>query len=479
MGRRRWLVGLIGVVLIGCVLAVLFARFRDNQLQPATTVGSTTTQEVARSTTEDGDSETSAVVDFHDPADGYMLEQVVVLSRHNIRAPLSTNGSELALATPSEWIEWTANPSELTERGGTLETMMGQYFRMWLEAEGLTPENWRPEEGAVRFYANAKQRTIATAHYFSSGILPVANVEIETHAAFDEMDPVFKPQITFLTDAYEQDALAQIAERGAGTDVAGVAGGLEDNFALLSDVVDYTNSEGYRSGELENLVTDDTAVVLEIGEEPSMTGSLKTATSLADALVLQYYEADDDLRAAFGHELTTDQWTDISQIKDVYGDVLFTAPLVATNVAHPLLEEIGNELDTDGRVFTFLCGHDSNIGSVLAALEAEEYDLPNTIEKKTPIGSKLVFERWVNENGEQFGRVRLLYQSVDQLKNMTPLSGVSGPESVELSFKGLEKNEDGLYACNDLRRRIQGAADAYDALGETYGESEQKLPEAA
>ena len=39
---------------------------------------------------------------------------------------------------------------------------MGQYFRKWLEDEGLFPENYQPEEEDVRIYANAKQRTVAT-----------------------------------------------------------------------------------------------------------------------------------------------------------------------------------------------------------------------------------------------------------------------------------------------------------------------------
>ena len=42
-----------------------------------------------------------------------------------------------------------------------------------------------------------------------------------------------------------------------------------------------------------------------------------------------------------------------SKVKDVYGDVLFTAPLIAANVAHPLLQEIASELTTDGRCFSF------------------------------------------------------------------------------------------------------------------------------
>ena len=94
--------------------------------------------------------------------EGYTLEQAVVMSRHNIRSPLSGKGSVLERVTPRQWFEWSSNPSELSLRGGATETLMGQYFRKWLEEEGLFPENYHPEEDEVRFYANSKQRTIAT-----------------------------------------------------------------------------------------------------------------------------------------------------------------------------------------------------------------------------------------------------------------------------------------------------------------------------
>ncbi|MCR5661355.1 MAG: hypothetical protein K6G50_04400, partial [bacterium] len=35
--------------------------------------------------------------------DGYVLEQAVVLSRHNIRSPLSGSGSNLGKITPHQW----------------------------------------------------------------------------------------------------------------------------------------------------------------------------------------------------------------------------------------------------------------------------------------------------------------------------------------------------------------------------------------
>ena len=469
----------IPFLMVALVLALGLALPLAGCNQAPATQDATSTQEETATKEEvteahDGD-ETEAQtagLDFYDPSGDYKLQQVTILSRHNIRAPLSATGSALDQATPYTWIDWTSNASELTMRGGTQETMMGQYVRKWLEAEGLIPENYQPEPGAVRFYANSKQRTIATAQFFSSGFLPVANVDLETHVDYDTMDPVFSPSFTFMSDSYRDAALEQITTMDGAKGIEDVASDLADSYSLIEDVVDYTGSDAYKAGEIGDLDTTDTQITLELGKEPATSGSLKTACQLSDALVLQYYESPSATDAAFGHDLTFDEWRRVSQSKDAFIDILYTAPLIATNIAHPLLQEIGSEMDAQGRLFSFLCGHDSNLASVLAALEAEEYELPGAIEVKTPIGSKLVFERWANADGDEFGRVRLLYQSVDQLREGSMLSGTEAPMSCDMSFKGLEKNEDGLYKYEDLRARIDGAAARYDEIAQEYGATE-------
>ena len=160
---------------------------------------------------------------------------------------------------------------------------------------------------------------------------------------------------------------------------------------------------------------DDLQILLEVNKEPAMKGSLKFANSASDALILQYYEESDLVKAGFGHKLTAKEWERIAKIKDVYGDVLFTAPSVAVNVAHPLLTLMNEELSIDGRKFTFLCGHDSNIASVLAALDVEEYSLPKSIEKKTPIGSKFVICKWKGNDGAEYASLYLVYQTTKSI----------------------------------------------------------------
>lgn len=394
----------------------------------------------------------------------YKLKELVILSRHNIRSPISANGSTLGKMTPHQWTNWSAAGSELTLRGGVLETEMGQFFRKWTIDEGLFKDNYVPNIDEVNLYANSMQRCIATAQYFSSGFMPVANLRINHRYVPSKMDPIFFPRITKNSEAFRTEAMKQINEMGGKDGLVGINKGLKDSYAIISKVLDMKESDAYKKSEIKDFVDNDTKIIFELNQEPSMKGSLKTANSASDAFILQYYEEPDAMKAAFGHKLSLDEWTKIAKIKDIYGDVLFTAPIVAVNVAHPLLQYMYDELNTDSRKFTFLCGHDSNIASVDAALGVEEYSLPNSIEKKTPIGSKLVFEKWVDNAGKTYVAVNLVYQSTDQLKQMSLLDLQHAPQVYSLKLKGLTQNADGLYSFEDVNNRFMQALRAYDEI---------------
>lgn len=394
----------------------------------------------------------------------YKLKEVVILSRHNIRSPLSTNGSALSKMTPHEWTEWSSAASELTLRGGVLETEMGQFFRKWTVEEGLFKENYVPTVDEVNLYANSMQRCIATAQYFSSGFMPVAGLHVNHRYVPSKMDPVFFPRLTKSSEAFRTEAMKQINAMGGKDGLVGINKSLKDSYDMISKVLDMKQSEYYKKGEVKDFVDNDTRITLNLNQEPGMKGSLKNANSASDAFILQYYEEPDALKAAFGHKLSLEDWTKIARIKDVYGDVLFTAPIVAVNVAHPLLQYMYDELNADTRKFTFLCGHDSNIASVDAALGVEDYSLPNSIEKKTPIGSKLVFEKWVDAAGKAYVAINLVYQSTGQLKQMSLLDLRHTPQIYALKLKGLTQNTDGLYTFEDVNNRFLQAIRAYDDI---------------
>ena len=394
----------------------------------------------------------------------YSLKEVVVLSRHNIRSPLSNGGSVLGKLTPHQWTDWSSSASELTLRGGALETIMGQFFRKWLVNEGLFQENFVPSHDEMLVYANSMQRTIATARYFSAGFMPIADVQVHHRFSPSKMDPIFFPRLTKVSEEFKKEAMKQIAAMGGKRGIVGINEELKSSYDIIENTLDLKSSPACKEGIACSFDNYNTKILLELGEEPQMKGSLKLANTASDAFILQYYEESDAKKAAFGHDLTLSDWEKIAKVKDVYGDVLFAAPIVAVNVAHPLLVYINDELNADKRKFTFLCGHDSNIASVGAALGIEPYSLPNTIEKKTPIGCKLVFEKWVDKKGEVFVALNLVYQSTDQLRGLKPLDLKTPPMVFELKLKGLTPNNDGLYTFKDVNNRFVEAIRAYENI---------------
>ncbi|MCR5165369.1 MAG: histidine-type phosphatase, partial [Thermoguttaceae bacterium] len=183
----------------------------------------------------------------------------------------------------------------------------------------------------------------------------------------------------------------------------------------------------------------------------------------------QYYEEDDPVKTAFGRELTMEEWTQLADITTTYQNIRFNSPLIGVNLAHPMLIELLSEIQNSGRKFSFICGHDSNIATVLGALGVTDYELPGTIERRTPIGVKLVFEKWV-KGEEEFARVRLIYQSTEQLRDLSPLSLDNPPVSFTIGLPGLRMNEEGFYRLDEVTGALQSAIDCYDMLSELYAD---------
>ena len=388
----------------------------------------------------------------------YQLKEVVVMSRHNIRSPLTSGGAAHTRVTPHQWFAWTSPSSQLSLRGGVLETEMGQFFRKWLVGEGLLPDNYRPEGSEVLFYANSRQRTFATAKYFSAGFLPFANVEIQHKYFEDKMDPVFTPKFTKMNATYRQQILDEMQTIHGGPQAWMQS--VQPTLTMMEDILDMAHSPAAKN-DTTHFRYDDTQFVLEKGDEPKMKGGYKLANSVADALVLQCYESES--MTAFGHQLTEKQWRDICAVKEVYDALLFTTHSAAVNLAYPLVSRIREELHHVGRKFTFLCGPDSNLASIGAALRLRYPETEQALELHTPIGSKLVFEKW-SDGTEEYVAINLVYQRVGQLQNRTLLSTDEPPMVKPVSIDGLTPNSDGLYRLSELDARMAEAMAEYDAI---------------
>lgn len=397
------------------------------------------------------------------------LEKVTVLSRHSVRAPLETYLNTLDEMTGNNyrWTRWSVPGSFLTLRGGALETLFGEYYRLWLDNEHFVLDSTD-----VYFGASSKQRTIATARAFAAGMLPLTTVHIDykvdENGKVGYLDQDYLPLLNdrctydgnFDIPAFQAEAYRELGQLQA------------PSYTFLEKMLRMKQSN-YAIKRGNPHFDDYVGVNLDFYDkngkplEPTMRGGLKDANMASDAFILQYYEMENARDAAFGRRLSFNDWKKLAYVKDYYGDILFTkAPIISVNISHCMLKRIQTEMAPEGHKFAFFCSHDSMIAAVLAALRVVPYELPNTIETKTPIGVKLVLEQWAetdSSNPKRYVRARLIYQSTEQIHGMKPMDLENPPMSYELSFTGLEKAQNGMYEYDAFMRHLQKSIDAYYA----------------
>lgn len=394
---------------------------------------------------------------------GYKLENMTILSRHNIRSPLSNNESVLSKITPYEWFDWTSDGSELSVLGGNIETSFGQYFRKYLENINHIPKNWNPLDKEIKIMSNSLQRTIATARFFNAGMFPISNVDVSYNGAFNDRDRLFLPYIENNTQKFKNTVLSEINELFSDYGgIDGIESSLKDDYSLLEDILNLKDSEYAQEKGINEFKTDDLQIRFTDNDEMSCSGSLKDANSACDALLLQYYEDTNDISAAFGKNLSYDQWQQIGHILDVYEKLLFGSRTASIVSVHPLLQELKNDIENNDLKLCYLVAHDSTLFSVLNALDVEDYSLPNSIAKLIPIGSKLVINTWADGNGEKFCSASLVYATDEQLNNHKMIDLLNPPCEYQLSFKGITKNSDNLYKYSDFIGKIENSINLYN-----------------
>lgn len=387
--------------------------------------------------------------------DNYTLEQVVVFSRHGLRAPLASPTSTLGKITPNQWPQWDTPASYLTTRGGVLESYFGHYFSEWLVDNKLLTENTCPSENEVYIYTNSLQRTIATGQYFTVGAFPGCIVPIIHKEKLGTMDPVFFPVISDDNPEFKQAAITSINQTAHAKGIEGLNQKLNNTYQDLSNIINYTQSTNCLVDKQCDFTDLPTKIIIEKGKEPGITDPLRTGTSIADAFILQYYEGAPLQDIAWGKIKNNKQFEQLVAIKEHYNTVLFGSPVIAKQVAANLINYINQTFSEKNHTkFTFLVGHDSNVASLFSALKIKSYTLPDQFET-TPIGGKVVFQKWRdNHSGEALMKIEYFYQSTDQIRNLTQLNRNNPPHKVTLEMENCPTNTMGFCSFSTFKQII-------------------------
>ena len=390
-----------------------------------------------------------SIANFACAEQNYRLENVVIFSRHNVRSPTVSGSKILTQVTPRKWINWSGNAGELSTRGGLLETALGEYFRKYLEKENFLTANYVPAENEFKFYANSRNRTMSTAKFFASGLLPVADVKIDhKYPVETKSDEIFSTIMTDVDENFRTKILAEIAKQNNVKNFSEIGEKFLPDVRLIEKIIDFKNSPYAKEKNISNLPTDDFNIVLEKNKTVKASGGIEIAHNVNDGLLMQFYEEPFTYQKSFGKKISDKEFAQLMKFHRNYVTTVFGNPLSAPQICQPVLKFLSEEISAD-RKFTFICGHDSNMTAMLTTLELENFSFPNTFEK-IPIGAKIVIEKRLGDDGKNYAKIYLLYQKFDQIKNLDVLSLENPPQIFDLKFKGLQANDDGLYLYTDF-----------------------------
>lgn len=367
----------------------------------------------------------------------FKLQQVLILSRHNVRTPLSKN---LADFTPKKWPIWKEKSGYLTAKGALLEGYMGEYFSLWLQKQGLLDAEC-PHEENFFVYANTAQRTMASAEAFVTKGFPSCNIKI--HHSPNGKDPIFNPVIhntssIFILDATDQMRLLLKSLH------------LNSSYKDLEQILNYKQSEYCLTEHKCDFVTDMNKIIVKVGFKPNLEGPLKISKSVIDSFIMENYQGFPENEVAWGLLKNNDDWNYVLDLSKGYHSVIFNTTLIAKDLARPLLKFMREMILHKQYNITLLMGHDANIYTVLKSLDFKLYSLTNQYEI-TPAGGKLVFQKWLEEkSGAFYAKVDYVYQCTNQMREGKRLSLDNPPEYTSLQFEGCKADEAGFCPWDDF-----------------------------
>jgi 4-phytase/acid phosphatase len=323
-----------------------------------------------------------------------VLERVVLLQRHGVRAPTKSPDA-LAAFAQQPWARWPVAPGELTDHGAAALARLGDGLRFHYAS-------LLDDCGRVFVWAdNADQRTRLSGNAMAAALAPGCNITAKW-AKGDDDDLFHGDRVCPTDDKAAQDAVA----------------------ARLPGVIS-RRQKAYDAArrKLVEILGKDIGKDNAVRKGGKLEGVLGDASSLTENLYLEYAEGMD--HPGWGRMSRADLIA-IMPLHDMASDLGRRTPLLAAHNGTLLAQQIVALMTaTPGRIavpdtarVVLLAGHDTNISNI-AGMLGVTWTLPGQPDSTAP-DTALAFEVWRDKAGP-FVRLRLFYQTLDQLRDLTPL----------------------------------------------------------
>lgn len=382
------------------------------------------------------------------PADHTQLKQVIVFGRHAVRTPNASNvilDNFSALPYPDFAVPGVA---VITPNGQANETKLGAYFRLWLTQEKLLTGNDAADNASMYFRADGAPLIVSTAQAFATGLLPAATVNIQTTTS---SDPLFHPVEAGVAVLDEPTAVAAVNGRLGGNPQA-LATAYAAELALARSVLfNYpagtTPAPATPVGKID-LTAAPIGVTAGSSALPVNLGGLESLAIALDPFVMEY--ADGMAASAVGWgQLDAASISQVDRLYDRVLDLEFRTPYIArvqnSNLAAHILQSMlqsatanpmTGALGAPADKAIVLTASNFNITG-FASLLGLEWLVQGYQANVAAPGGALVFElRQSQTTGEFLVRAVYITQTLDQLRNVTPLSLASPPAIAPVFIPG-------------------------------------------
>jgi len=388
------------------------------------------------------------------PADDTQLKQIIIFGRHGVRSPVLPNSalyffSATQYPTFTDTSGNTLDPAVITPHGGTIETLLGGYFHLWLKQEGLLTGNDSADANFVYFRATDTPLITDTAKFFWTGLLPAGG--LPNINVVPGNDPLFNPVGAGVALLDYQMALAAVNGRLGGNPQA-LASAYAPELALTRSVlfnyaVNATPVPLAPAGKIDATAEP---ITLAAGDStlPVSIGGLTDVIAAIDPFVMEYANGMPPAEVGWG-QLTAGGVNQTFRLYDLLLDLEFRTPYLAkvqsSNVASHIVRSLvqaatGNSvagsLGSPSTKIIALIASNTNITG-LAGLLHLDWLLPSyEADVAAPSGALLFELRQSQSTGEYIVRASYVSQTMDQLRNLTPLTLNAPPASGPVFIPG-------------------------------------------
>ncbi|MCD7098245.1 histidine-type phosphatase [Stenotrophomonas sp. MMGLT7] len=339
------------------------------------------------------------------------LEQVVLVVRHGVRAPLPGEVAAAAYAD-APWPQWDTPPSQLTAHGREAVRLSGDWLRRWLSGQGVLPVQGCPAPGSVAVRANTDQRTIDSGLILAQALAPGCGLVAE-HRPEGTHDPLFRPVEAGAVDFDARAAVASILRENGGP--AALVAAHRPELEAMREILGCTRTPCDFAAMPSSLVPG------EDGRGFALKGPVDLTSGTGEVLLLQYAQGMPLDQVGWGRA-TSERLEQVSRLHALLFDIYARPRYMAVRSGGPLAGELLRRLGDAGspRVSLFV-GSDNHIAA-LSSLLGVHFHLPGYGADDPPPGGALMVGLWRDPaSGERSVRVEYLAQSLQQLRTLQPL----------------------------------------------------------